>query len=70
MEDFWTSSCYLFNKTWIFVSIDIVNVGLDLKYIRLKCMLETITYNKVDHVGSIFLNGCNNKIYLFFHKKA
>ena len=31
----------------IYVSIDIVNVVLDIKCIRLKYMLETINYNKV-----------------------
>ena len=30
--------------------IDIVNVDLDIKCIRLKYMLETINCNKVDHV--------------------
>jgi len=34
----------------IFVYIDMVNVVLDLKCIRLKYMLETINYNKVDPV--------------------
>ena len=33
-----------------FVYIDIVNVVLDLKWIILKYMLETIKYNKVDPV--------------------
>jgi len=33
-----------------FVYIDMVNVVLDLKCIRLKYMLETINYNKVDPV--------------------
>jgi len=34
----------------IYVSIDMVNVVLDLKCIRLKYMLETINYKKVDPV--------------------
>ena len=34
----------------IFVYIDIVNVVLDLKWIIIKYMLETIKYNKVDSV--------------------
>jgi len=34
----------------IFVYIDMVNVVLDLNCIKLKYMLETITYNKVDPV--------------------
>ena len=34
----------------IFVYIDMVNVVLDLECIRLKYMLETINYNKVDPV--------------------
>ena len=33
-----------------FVDFDMVNVVLDLKCIRLKNMLETINYNKVDPV--------------------
>jgi len=37
-------------KNFIFVYIDIVNVVLDLKCIRLKYMLETINYNEVDPV--------------------
>ena len=32
------------------VSIDIVNVVLDIECIRLKYMMETINYNKVDPV--------------------
>jgi len=34
----------------MYVSIDMVTVALDLKCIRLKCMFETINYNKVDPV--------------------
>ena len=34
----------------IVVSIDMVNVVLDLKCIRLKLMLETVNNNKVDPV--------------------
>ena len=34
----------------IFVYIDMVNIVLDLNWIRLKYMLETINYNKVDPV--------------------
>jgi len=34
----------------IYVSIDMVNVVLDITCIRLKYMLETINYNKVDPV--------------------
>ena len=57
----------------IFASIDIVNVVSDLKWIRLKYMLETINYNKVDPVflvGLNFHNGSNYKTYIFFHKKS
>ena len=35
----------------IFAYIDMVNVVLDLKCIRLKNMLETINYNKVNPVN-------------------
>jgi len=35
-------------KNLIFVNIDMVNVVLDLKCIRLKYMLETIKHKKVD----------------------
>ena len=34
----------------IFASIDIVNVVLDLKWIRFKYMYETINYTRVDPV--------------------
>jgi len=34
----------------IFVYIDMVNFALDLKCIKLKFVLETINYNKVDPV--------------------
>jgi len=34
----------------MFVYIDMVNVVLDLKCVRLKYKLETINYNKVDPV--------------------
>jgi len=34
----------------ICVYIDMINVVLDLKCLRLKYMLETINYNKVDPV--------------------
>jgi len=49
MNIFWTISHYLFKKT-IFVYIDMVNVVLDLKCIKLKNTLETFNYNIVDHV--------------------
>ena len=39
----------MFKKT-CFVYIDMVNIVLELKWIRLKYMLETIRYNKVDPV--------------------
>ena len=54
----------------IFASIDIVNVVLDPKCIRLKHMLETINYNKVDPVFLLGLNFHNYKTYIFFHKKS
>jgi len=34
----------------IYVSIDMVIVVLDIKYLRLKYMLDTIYYNKVEPV--------------------
>jgi len=37
-------------ENMIFVSIDMVIVVLDLKYIILKNMFETINYNKVNPV--------------------
>jgi len=50
MNNFWSIHHYLVKKTWIFVSIDMVNVGWDLKRIILKNILETINYNKDDPV--------------------
>jgi len=40
MNNFWTSSQYQFKKTYL--SIDMVNVVLDIEWIRLKYMLEII----------------------------
>ena len=51
---------------------DMVNVVLDLKLIRLKYMVETINYNKVDPVNKwarIFIAVATIKKNLFFHKK-
>jgi len=56
----------------IYVSIDMVNVVLDIKCIRLKYILETINYNKVHLLcsGLNFSQRRNYKINLFFHKKT
>ena len=50
MNNIWTISHYLFRENLMFVYIDMVIVVLDLKCIRLKYMMETINYNKVDPV--------------------
>ena len=57
----------------IYVSIDMVNVVLDLKCIRLKYMLETINYNKVDPVikwAQIFITVSTIRFTFSFIKKA
>ena len=56
----------------IFVYIDMVNVVLDLKWIRLKYMLETIKYNKVGPViwwAHIFITVATIKFTFSFIKK-
>ena len=46
-------------ENFICVYIDIVSIVLDLKFIRLKFVLETTSCNKVDPVSSNFHNGHN-----------
>jgi len=50
MNNFWTIKPLFVQENFICVYIDMVNVVLDLKCIRLKYMLEKINYNKVDAI--------------------
>ena len=58
-------------ENMIFVYIDMVNVVLDLKWIRLKYMSETINYNTVDPViywAQLFIAVATIKFNFFFIK--
>jgi len=46
----WRHHFYIIRTDLIFVSINMVNIVLDIKCIRLKYTLETINNNKVDPV--------------------
>ena len=48
--NFWRYFPLSVQENLIFVYIDMIKVVIDLKCIRLKYMLETINYNKVDTV--------------------
>ena len=53
----------------ILVSIDMVNIVLDQKWIRLKYILEAINYEKSLSCYLVGSNGRNYKINLLFKKK-
>jgi len=57
----------------MFIYIDMVNVVLDLKWIKFRNMMETINYNKVDPViqwAQIFITVAAIKFTFYFIKKA
>ena len=70
MNNFWTDFPLSVQENLIFVYIDMVNVVLDLNRIRLKYMLETIKYNKVDFLwAQLFITVATIKFTFSFIKK-